>query len=200
MYSKKMVLIPSDAVGQTGYGEDVNMTSNATSNEPLNRKPKRIERDTDKITKLLYIVLKIASNNSYDEDLKILDRNNQPISDSNIVVLLNHCLSHEKILVGEKDFIRILYESKVDPNWIVNENVRAKLLNFKNTPPRPPPPPHFAGVRRKMHQERQEDEQQEILKQMDLAPSDRKTKPPEPSDSILRPPWEVPVPSDDEDV
>ena len=97
-------------------------------------KKKRIERDINKIEKLLNIVLKIAAHKGYNEEFQIYDRNGDPISNSNIVSLVNYALSHESTKVGESDFVRILFESNVNPNWIINENLRQKLVNYTSTP------------------------------------------------------------------
>ena len=127
--------MPADAVTQTST-ISTNPNTNSVPNKP---KPKRIERDLDKMQKLLNIVLKIALRNGYNEEFTINDRFGNPISDTDIAALLNNALSHEKILVGEKDFIRLLYESNVNPYCIVNETVRAKLLSYRPTGPQNAP-------------------------------------------------------------
>jgi hypothetical protein len=134
MSYQKFVLVPSESVSDPS---DPN-----TNTEPNPPEKKRIERDAKKLRKLLNIILKIGLNNSYTEDFEIKDKFGKPIRDSDISALLNHAIIPQKILVGENDFIRILYDSKVDPNWIVNENLRLKLLNYRPThqsPPRSPP-------------------------------------------------------------
>ena len=126
----KMVLVPAES--QTGGALDESEKVNENVAEmPLETRPKRIERSPDKIRKLLKIALKIARSNAYNEDFQIKDFKGMPISESDITALLNSAISSQKKLVGEEDFIRILYESKVDPTWIVNENMRSKLLNYR---------------------------------------------------------------------
>ena len=150
--ARKMILMPADAVTQTSNtntnsNSNTNTNKNSNTNTNSNKpRPKRIERDMDKIQKLLNIVLKIALRNGYNEEFEINDRFGNPISDTDIAALINNALSHEKILVGEKDFIRILYESNVNPYWIVNENVRAKLLSYRPTgrPNATPNAPHIS--------------------------------------------------------
>ena len=133
MSFNKMVLVPADS--QVGGNE-------IPPENLVIEKTKRIERNPEKIQRLLKIALKIASLDAYDEDFKIKDSNGNPIEDSDIVALLNNAISNQKLLVGENDFIRLLFEAKVDPNWIVNENMRSKLLNYRpmNTRPKQPPP------------------------------------------------------------
>ena len=130
---RKMVLVPADS--QTGgAGEtstDTSIDTIPTDNLVIEKK--RIERSPEKIQKLLRIALKIASINAFNENFEINDLNGIPIPNSDITKLLNNAISAQKILVGEKDFIRLLHEANVDPNWIVNENLRSKLLNYRPT-------------------------------------------------------------------
>jgi hypothetical protein len=118
-HSRKMVLMPAEAVDQS------------TQTPPNNyARPEKGSKEMDKLHKLLNIVLKIASVNGYDQNFRIYDANGSPITNSDIVVLLNNAVTPGKILYGENDFIRLLYEAQVNPQWIVNENVRNKLLHY----------------------------------------------------------------------
>ena len=156
MNVSKMVLVPE----QHGGNESIDQ-------------PKRIDRNPEKIQRLLKIVLKIAMNNAYDEDFKIKDSEGKPISDSDITTLLNNAISPQKILVGESDFVRVLYESGVDPNWIVNENLRSKLLNYRPSN-KPHPKPEININKRKIE---------------DTEDTSRKKTTP----------WETPLPDSDDD-
>ena len=95
---------------------------------------KRIERDIDKIQKLILIVLKIARHNGYDENFNLLDENGKVIDKSDLVSLLNHSLTHQKLFIGGERFIQLLHEAKVDPNRIINDNMRSKLLSITERP------------------------------------------------------------------
>lgn len=169
---------------------------------------KRIERDIDKFHKLLNIVLKIAINRAYNEDYSINDEYGEKVAGSNIVSHLNNALSPGKILIGEENFIRILYESDIDPKWIVNENIREKLINFKrksilrknpekkiteitvseeepssNSQPSTNEP---NNRKRKMNEHEYSDDDEIDIKRRKQMPS-------------LKPYWEVPPPSSDGD-
>ncbi len=93
-------------------------------------KDKKFDKDLDKTHRLLNIILKIAAIEGYDSNFHIYDSNGNPIMNSDIVVLLNNALTNGKVLNGENEFIRLLYEAQVDPHMIINEHVKAKLLNF----------------------------------------------------------------------
>ena len=121
-YSRKMVWHSEDDIDQTS--QQISIPKTVKENK------KRIERDMDKFHKLLNIVLRIAIHKGYNEDFSLNDDNGKRIPNSNVVAHLNNALSPGKLLIGETDFIRLLYNSKIDPKWIVNENIRAKLLAF----------------------------------------------------------------------
>lgn len=120
-HSRKMVLIPAEAVSQS------------TQTPPYYNKDKKSEKEMDKTHKLLNIILKIAAIQGFDSDFHIFDSMGNPIMNSDVVVLLNNALNTGKELHGENEFIRLLYDAKVDPQWIMNEHVKSKLLNFNPT-------------------------------------------------------------------
>ena len=129
---------------------DPNNNSSDNFNIDKAVKQKRIERDGEKIIRLIKIALKIAKINSYDDELRIIGDNGKCVEGSNLADLLKYGLTSQKIIIGENEFIKILHNANVDPQWITNENVRARLLSLKNsnikrkrhpTPPPPPPQP-----------------------------------------------------------
>jgi hypothetical protein len=84
----------------------------------------------DKFTKQLKIVLKLAKIDGYDGDFRIKDENGQYIYNSNIISLLNDATSISKVLIGYDSFISLLHKASVEPDLIVNENVKARLLQL----------------------------------------------------------------------
>ena len=193
MSFNKMVLVPVDS--QVGGNE-------LPAENLVIEKPKRIERNPEKIQRLLKIALKIASLDAYDEDFKIKDSNGNPIEDSDIVALLNNAISNQKLLVGENDFIRLLFEAKVDPNWIVNENMRSKLLNYRpsNTrpkqPPKEPPKPPEQTIPEQIHTSAPPN-----IPQTPNLPTKRKGEETIKVNKKQKPvqAWEVPLPEDGDD-
>ena len=124
---------------------DPNNKSSDNFNIDKTVKQKRIERDGEKIIRLIKIALKIAKINSYDDELRIIGHNGEYVEGSNLADLLKYVLTSQKIIIGENEFIKILHDANVDPQWITNENVRARLIGLKNSNikrkrhPTPPP-------------------------------------------------------------
>lgn len=87
----------------------------------------------DKLHRFLKIILKIASKSGYDDNLEIQRSDGTYMPRSNIVDLLTHAMSPGKILHGEREFVELLYNCSVDPDLLLNENVRSKLLQYKNS-------------------------------------------------------------------
>jgi len=102
----------------------------ATTNTSKKRLPLT---NTEKILRIIKIVLKLASVNGYDDEGRVKGANGY-ISGSSLVVLLNYALSFGQPLIGELEFIRLLKEANVDPDLIVNENLKNKLLNHQVAP------------------------------------------------------------------
>jgi hypothetical protein len=87
----------------------------------------------DKIHGLLKIVLKLANISAYDTQGRIKSKTGDFVNNSNLVNLLNHAMSSGKVLVGESEFIELLYQARVEPELIINDNVRVKLLDLYQT-------------------------------------------------------------------
>ena len=81
----------------------------------------------DKQRKLLLVILQLAKRNAYSDDLKLKSRNGNFIEQTQFINLLNYALSPGKALPGVNDFIDILYDSKITPEMLINENVKSML-------------------------------------------------------------------------
>ena len=90
--------------------------------------------NTERLLRLIKIVLKLANVNGYDDEGRVRTKDGTIVSGSSVVVLLNHAMNYGQALIGENEFIQILKEAKVDPDLIVNENVRTKLLGGTPSP------------------------------------------------------------------
>jgi hypothetical protein len=84
--------------------------------------------------RLLKLILKLAFVNGYDDNNHLIGDNGQVIANSDIGSLISHALSHGKVLVGEHEFIQLLKRAKVDPELILNQNVKLKLMNAASPP------------------------------------------------------------------
>ena len=56
--------------------------------------------------------------------------NGEYINDSNVISLINHAMSHRKLLIAQNEFVQLLYEAQIEPELIYNENIKAKLVNL----------------------------------------------------------------------
>ena len=131
--ARKITLVPPEnsKVEQFGSGFENEESGSLTT---------LVEKSTDKIKSKIYdkihrfikVILKLARTIGYDDDLRIKLRSGKYLEKSNIVNLLTHAMSAGKVLYGEDEFIELLADSGVDPNLIINENVRNKLIQFTN--------------------------------------------------------------------
>ena len=132
-FAKKVTLIPHE--NQIGGGIVASEDSGQLSSEVEKTKSKSDKikfKIYDKIHRFIKIILKLARSVGYDENLRIKLKSGNYLENSNIVDLLTHAMSAGKILYGENEFIELLHESQVDPDLIINDNVRSKLIEFSN--------------------------------------------------------------------
>jgi hypothetical protein len=106
------------------------MNSNTVSTKNQRAKVKRINTFLDKLNRIMKIFLKLANIRAYDVIGRVRDRKGNYINDSDIIALINHAMSHGKLLLAQNEFIRLLHEAKIEPELIINENIKAKLLNL----------------------------------------------------------------------
>ena len=125
-HSRKMILVPEQSLKT--YNK---LSKNSENNRNTRTQRTETNNDLSKIERILNIVLKLAIIGGYNEDFNIIGRDGNPINDSSIVTLINLALNHENARVGENDFIRLLHESNVNPNWIINENLKSKLRSYR---------------------------------------------------------------------
>lgn len=111
----------SECTQQIGHGQ-----------EGGNEKVKSVsirERANLKLINLLRVMSKLASIQGYDEEGRIQSRSGGYMNNTDIAFLLQNSMAPGKLIVGQDEFIHLLIKAKVNPDLILNENVRSKLLN-----------------------------------------------------------------------
>jgi len=99
---------------------------------PMETKKRTVLTNTAKLLRLIKIVLKLANVNGYDDEGRVRTKDGTIINGSSVVVLLNHAMNYGHALIGETEFIQLLKEANVDPDLIVNDNVRSKLIGVQD--------------------------------------------------------------------
>ena len=153
-FQSNLRLVPEDMmpIQQTG--------GNTEPNEVRRGNPIR-QYAMDRQRKLLTVILQLAKNNSYTDDLAVQLTNGSVLEPNQFINLLNYALSPGKAMTGINDFVEVLHRAKVTPEMLINENVKLMLRNFyqkrgqamystsstqtDNRPPPPRPPPSQRG-------------------------------------------------------
>ena len=132
--AKRVTLVPPEEIqiGGSNENNDISAESGSISSAVEANTDKIKSKIYDKIHRFIKVILKLARTTGYDENLRIKLKNGQYLEKSNIVDLLTNSMSMGKVLHGEKEFIELLANSEVDPDLIINDNVRLKLIQFKN--------------------------------------------------------------------
>lgn len=48
-------------------------------------------------------------------------------------MFMNEAMNPKRVLVGMEEFVKLLDKAKVDPDSILNDNIRSKLVAYKRT-------------------------------------------------------------------
>src|SRR6266581_5540349 len=131
---RKVIAIPaSDMETQTDDQQQPQQELLVSSSPPDAPPKRKYERTTfDKTARILKIALKLGSIRGYDDDYRVRREDNTYVSNSNIIALLNHLMSRGRLLNGLSELLPLLIEARVDPELIINENVKAKLYGLIN--------------------------------------------------------------------
>lgn len=125
-HARKMRMMPAEAVRPVDAKQAPYMVSDANI---VKQDKKPTTTTISNRSRELKLVLKIAFAKGYDENGRLIDSNGQVVANSDIGTLIGHALSHGKALVGESEFIQLLKRANVDPELILNENLKLKLVN-----------------------------------------------------------------------
>lgn len=122
--AKKVTLVPPS---QTG-GSDEN---SGEISIPIEKTDKIKLKIYDKIHRFIQLSLQLANHKAYDEQNRIKTESGNYLEKSNLVDLLTQAMSPGKVLHGEQEFIALLSRCNVDPDLILNDNMKSKLINMK---------------------------------------------------------------------
>ena len=113
-------LVPEEMIPQVGGNVEVEQ-----------RKGNAIRQHAvDRQRKLLMVILQLAKNNLYTDELKIKLKDGSLLEANQFINLLNYALSPGKALAGVNDFVEVLHQAKVTPEMLINENVKLLLRNI----------------------------------------------------------------------
>lgn len=123
-HARKMRMMPAEAVRPVQAKQAPYMVSDAN----IVKQDKKSSGISGRARELK-LVWKIALAKGYDEYGRLIDSNGQVVANSDIGTLIGHALSHGRALVGENEFIQLLKRANVEPELILNENLKLKLIN-----------------------------------------------------------------------
>lgn len=130
-YCNKMTLVPYQ---EGGAGEEfVTAPSGATNTTSVASRPKAKSNSIrsyalQRQSKMLQVVLKLAVAGAYDSNGEMTTSDGKQV---NVIPLILHCFTPGKTILGMDDFIQVMSEAGVDPELVINENVREMLLQHR---------------------------------------------------------------------
>jgi hypothetical protein len=114
--------MPTDSSGSRGVPPP-----NPPQPDPIQ---KRSRSRYGRLTTILKIFKKLDQINAFNEDFNIIREDGSSIENSDIAKLLNVTQTHVRSNKGITELIRYLHLAKIDPDLIVNETIKARLLEM----------------------------------------------------------------------
>ena len=84
----------------------------------------------DRQSRILKIVLNLAKNDAFNENLNIKNDDGSFNEQTNISKLLNISQKNSRFPKGMTEFIEQLHLAKVDPEYIINQEIKQRLLDM----------------------------------------------------------------------
>ena len=145
---REMVVLPHDLVNEDSAtimqtdisNENLNNSNQVNQNRTVKNNT-MVKREIGGMKKrqsnILKIALILANKRAYNDKLQIKRRDGSFNQDSDLIKLLGLTQNKVKNITGLYDFIQQLQASKIDPDLILNENIKDKLIAFKDKQPKP---------------------------------------------------------------
>ena len=129
--TRKMYLVPYQqgrGAGDESFQQDLVSAADVSTPDdivtPRNRGNSIRKYAAERHQKLLQIVLRLAAFGGYDEHGRISTSNGESLD---IVPLLLYASSPGRNVRGISDFVELLYNANVSPDWIINSSVKEEL-------------------------------------------------------------------------
>jgi hypothetical protein len=131
-FAKKMTLVPFQEGGGVSNEFKQPDPESVISDENTKKVNSIRKHALDRQTKLLKVVLKLAQTNAYDSNGTATDGKGGRYD---VVPLLLYCFSPGRSIRNLDHFVETLHSAGIDPQDILNQNVREMLLQKQEGPP-----------------------------------------------------------------
>src|SRR5260370_29058365 len=124
---KPMVVYPFDA-------EKEDQIHSSTPSPPTKIGSDNVQTGSgvDSVVRIIRMVLQLAQIKAFNENFNIRGDNGEYIPNTNLAKLLSLTQHRVRSQKGVPEMIKLLYEAKIDPNLILNEVIKAKLIEMNN--------------------------------------------------------------------
>jgi hypothetical protein len=134
-HTQKMVLAPYGTEAPPVLVPSTDSSVQYTSEIPTQTVTQSVKRirshqSLDRFKNQVKILLKLGKLDPIDNYLRIKNENGVFIENSNIINLLHNATQDAKELVGQEAFIKLLYQAGVEPELILNQDIKSKLFKL----------------------------------------------------------------------
>lgn len=119
----KLRILPCEQVGE---GKE---KTRRRSRPPKNFRGSLFLRNTPELD----IALRLGRIKGYDDTRRILGADGKYITGSDVSMLIEEAMTPKRVLIGMDDFVKLLAKANVDPDSILNDNLKKKLTTYKKS-------------------------------------------------------------------
>lgn len=131
-HGRKMILVPAEQDLSTQNISNLPFNSPKQNTTKPKKQKENIFSKSAIIERVVTIIVPIALLKAVDNYLRIRNRDGSAVEGSNLKDLLSYALTPGKALVGENEFVELLSRAKVNPDLIINGNLKSKLISYNN--------------------------------------------------------------------
>jgi len=130
---KKYIVVPSEQIENDGVVQQFggSKADSINSKTRSNRKSKKSSNSL--LRHLLQIAIKLAKIDAFEIDGRIRSIEAELLDGTNVIDLLDHVCSPRKTLHGLDEFIKLRFKAGVEPDMILNRDVKIELMKLYQT-------------------------------------------------------------------
>jgi len=130
---RKYIVVPSEQVEDEGVVQQFGGSRRVSNNSKTEPKQKAKRSTNGLLRHLLQIAIKLAKIDAFEIDGRIRSIEGKLLDGTNVIDLLDHVSSPRKALHGLDEFIKLLFKAGVEPDMILNRDVKIELMKLYQT-------------------------------------------------------------------
>ena len=127
---RKYIVVPSEQVEDEDVVQQFGGSRGVSNSSKTETKQKAKRSTNGLLRQLLQIAIKLAKIDAFEIDGRIRSIKGKLLDGTNVIDLLDHVSSPRKALHGLDEFIKLLFKAGVEPDMILNRDVKIELMKL----------------------------------------------------------------------